>query len=106
VLSQAILFKTANATANFTLNIRGNSTTTLNDTMASNTSLTIAFINTNGNTPYTANVIQIDGSNITPLYSDGVLHQGTPSGKDIYTFNILKTSANTYTVFGTQIGFT
>jgi hypothetical protein len=104
VLSQAVLFKTANATANFTLNIRGNSTTTLDSIMSANSSLTIALVNTNGNTAYFANTIQIDGSNRTPLYTN-VPTGGTANGKDVYTFNIIKTAANTYTILCTQIGF-
>jgi len=106
ILDQAILFKTANATANFAINIRGNSVTTLDSVMNSNNSLTVAYINTNGATGYYANVIQIDGSNVTPIYSPGSnLSVGTSNGKDIYTFNIIKTASNTYTVFTSKIGF-
>jgi len=74
--------------------------------MNSNNSLTVAYINTNGATGYYANVIQIDGSNVTPIYSPGSnLSVGTSNGKDIYTFNIIKTASNTYTVFTSKIGF-
>lgn len=106
VLDQAILYITANASNNFTLNIRGNSTTTLNNVMSNSQSLTIAFLNTNGATPYYANVIQIDSSNITPKY---VLNytptSGTSTGIDQYIYNIIKTGTNTYTVLGSKIGF-
>lgn len=106
ILDQAILLKTANASANFTLNIRGNSTTTLDSIMDSNTSVTLAFINTNGATGYYANTFQIDGSNVTPIFSPGSnISIGTVNGKDVYTFNIIKTAANTYTVLSSRIGF-
>jgi hypothetical protein len=106
VLTQAILYKSANATANFTLNIRGNSTTSLNSIMSNNESLTITFINTNGANAYYANVIQIDASNITPVYPLAVTpNAGTSNGKDVYTYNIFKLASNTYTVFGSRIGF-
>jgi hypothetical protein len=107
VLDQAILLKTSNASANFTINIRGNSGTALNTVMSSNQSMTLAYINTNGSTAYIANNIQIDGANRTVIYSPGsnTTFNGTANGKDIYTFNIIKTASNTYTIFGTRVGF-
>ena len=52
-------------------------------------------------------IIQIDSSNITPVWSGptGNVGTGTINGKDLYTFNIIKTAANTYTVLATRIGF-
>jgi len=108
VLNQAILFNTSNASANFTLNIRGNATEALNSVMSSNQSITLRFINTNGNVGYYANVYQIDGSNITPKWVSNVGPPsiGTVNGIDVYDFEIIKTAANTYTVLGIQIGYT
>ncbi len=103
LLDSAILFKTANATTNFIVNLRGNSTTTLDSLMSANQSLTCTFINTNGGTPYTASNIQIDGSNVGVLYPSII--GGTPNGKDLYTFNVIKTAANTFTVFGSVVGY-
>lgn len=102
VLTQAIVLQTANATANFTLNIRGDSGTSLNTVMSTNESLTLTYINKNGSTGYYANLIQIDNANVTPVWPGGSAPiSGTPSGYDMYNFNILKTAANTYVVFGT-----
>lgn len=107
VLNQAILLKTSNASANFTINIRGNSSTSLDTVMSSNQSMTLAYINTNGATAYIANTIQIDGSNRTVIYSPGsnLSFNGTTNGKDIYTFNIIKTASNVYTIFASRVGF-
>jgi hypothetical protein len=106
ILSQAIVYNTANATANFTLNIRGNSTITLNNTIVTGQSITCTFINTNGATGYYANVIKVDGTTVTPLWFDGVSPAvGTVNGKDIYTFNIIKTAANTFTTIGSLGSF-
>lgn len=106
VLDQAIILKTANATANYTLNFRGNSTQTLNNVVSNNQSLTLTFINTNGNVAYIANNISIDSANVVPIYPTNLdITQGTPNGKDVYTFNIIKTNSNTYTVFGSKVGF-
>ena len=106
-LDQAVILKTANATGNFTINVRGNSLTTLNSVLAPSQSLTIAYINTNGSTAYLANNFQIDGVNRTVIFSPGsnLSFTGTASGKDIYTYNIIKTASDTYTIFATRIGF-
>jgi len=107
LLTQAIILKTANASGNFTLNFRGNSSTTLDSVMSSNQSITCSFINKNGATAYlnTSN-IQIDGTTITPLWvSPGYIGNGTPNGQDFYTFNIIKTAANTYNVLASRTGF-
>lgn len=106
ILDQAVLFKTSNASSNFIINIRGNNTTTLDSVMNANTSLTIVYINTNGGTGFYANSIQIDGNTVTPLWvTNQVPSSGTINGKDTYTFNIVKTAANTYTLLGSKIGF-
>jgi hypothetical protein len=107
LLTSAIVFNTANASANFTLNFRGNSAVTLNTVLDSNQSMTCSFINTNGVTPYLPTQLQIDGANIVPLWtgSTGGPAPGTPVGKDMYVFNILKTAANTYSVFASRTGY-
>lgn len=106
ILSQAIILNTANATANFTLNFQGNSSITLNNTISTGQSITCTFVNKNGATAYYANVIKIDGTTVTPLWFDGISpNGGTVNGRDIYTFNIIKTAANTYTTIGSLGSF-
>ena len=106
LLDQAIILKTANATANFALNFRGNSSTSLDTVMSSNQSLTCTFINTNGANGYYATSIQIDSAIVTPKWVyPGAPTIGTTSGQDVYTFNIIKTAANTYNVLAAKTGF-
>jgi len=105
LLDQAIVYYTSNASGNFTLNIRGNATTTLNSVMAVGESMTLTFLNTNGATGYYASAIEIDGSSVTPKYSAGYAAIGTANGIDALTLNIIKTAASTYTVLGSKIGF-
>lgn len=106
LLNQAILYKTGNATANFTINIRGNSSTQLNSILSSNQSITCTYLNTTGASGFYANTIQIDGNTIVPKWIvNGIPNSGTISGIDSYTFNIIKTAAYTYTVLGTKVGF-
>jgi hypothetical protein len=108
LLTSAIINNTSNATANFTLNFRGNSTTTLASIVNSNESITCSFLNTNGVTAYVPTSITVDGSAPTLLLwagNTGSPGVGTSNGKDLYTFNILKSAANTFTVLSSRVGF-
>lgn len=105
VATQGDLFYTTNASANFTLNIRGNSTTTLNNwfSQTSNVSVTVTFRCTNGATPFYANVFQIDGSAVTPKWvGQSAPTAGNASAIDLYTLNIVKTGNAAFTVFASQ----
>jgi hypothetical protein len=107
-ITQSILVKTANATANFTLNVRGNSTVTLDTLLPINDSITIAYVNPVGATAYVANAFTIDGTSVTPKYVNGVAPTiGTrlTSATQTYTYSILKTAANTYTVLGSLVEY-
>ena len=104
--TQAVQYYTSNATTNFTVNIRGNGTTTLNDTMTTGQTATMVLMVTNGATPYYPNVIQIDGTTITPLYQGGfTITAGNANSVDIYTITVVKTGANTYISFVSQTKF-
>jgi len=94
------------ATGNFTLNIRGNSSTTFNSLLSVGQSMTVAFLNTNGTTPYVLSNLTVDGNSITPQWQNGnVPLVGNASSTDAYTFLILKTATNTYTVLASLATF-
>jgi hypothetical protein len=106
VLTSAVWFYTSNSTGDWTFNIRGNSGNTLNTVMSNGQSLTVAFAVTNGATPYYASVFSIDGTPITPKWQNAVAASaGSANSIDIYTYTIIKTAANTYTVFAAQTRF-
>jgi len=106
-LTQGVLYYTTNATANFTLNIRGNATTTLNSLLAVGDAITVAFLNTNGATPYYPTAYQIDGSAVTPKWQGGIAPTGgNASSIDIYSVTIIKTAATpTYVALASQTKF-
>lgn len=106
-LTQGILFYTSNATANWTLNFRGNSGTTLNTMLATGDSITLVFLNTNGATAYYPTVFQIDGSAVTPRWLNGSAPTaGSVNSTDAYTFSIIKTAATpTYTVLASALRY-
>jgi hypothetical protein len=104
VATASIWYYTSNATANHTLNFRYNSSTTLNNALPVGDTITLVWLNTNGTTAYYPNVIQIDGTTVTPKVPAAIT-AGNASSIDAYSFTIIKTAANTYTVLETQTKF-
>lgn len=106
VVTQADLYYTTNASANFTLNIRGDASTTLNSILAVGATQTVTFRNTNGTTAYYPTSFTIDGTSVTPKWQGGTAPSaGNASAVDVYSYAITKTAANTYTVFASQTKF-
>ena len=106
VTTQAVLYYTSNASANWTVNFRGSSGTSLNTLMATGESLTVAFFVTQGSTAYYNNVVQVDGSTVTPKYQGGTAwSSGNASSIDAYTYTIIKTGNAAFTVFAAQTKF-
>lgn len=94
--TQAVLYYTSNASADWTLNVRGSSSTTLNTKLATNDSLTISFLVTNGATAYKHSALTIDGSAQTVRWSGGTAPAaGNASSIDAYSFTIIKTASAT-----------
>jgi hypothetical protein len=106
-ITQGVLFFTSNASANWTLNIRGNSGTTLNSILAVGDAITVTHLVTQGATAYYNNALQIDGSAVTPRYQGGTAFAaGNASSIDAYVYTVIKTAATpTYTVFASQTRF-
>ena len=105
VATASVWYYTSNATANHTLNFRYSSGTTLNSALAVGDAITLVWLNTNGSTAYYPNVIQIDGSAVTPKVP-AAISAGNASAIDAYVFTIIKTAATpTYTVLETQTKF-
>jgi hypothetical protein len=104
--TSTVWYYTSNASANFTLNIRGNSSTALNTLLSTGQSITVVFLNTNGSTAYYGNAFQIDGTSVTPKWQGGTTpSSGNASAIDAYVLNIIKTASATFTVLGSQAKF-
>jgi hypothetical protein len=107
VTTQSVLYYTTNASATFVLNVRGNSTTTLNSLMTTGQTITVVFINTNGGagaTGYYPTAIQVDGGTPTLKWLNATVTSGN-SGIDMYALAITKTANATFTVFASQSKF-
>jgi hypothetical protein len=106
VKTQGVLYYTTNSTGNWTLNVRGDGSTTLNSLMTTGDALTVVFLATNGVTPYYGSALTIDGSAVTPKFENGVaVSAGNASAIDIYTYTIIKTANATFTVLAGQTKF-
>jgi hypothetical protein len=104
VTTASVWYYTTNATANHTLNFRYSSSVSLNTAMATGDAITLVWLNTNGATPYYPNVIQIDGTTVTPKVP-AAISAGNASSIDAYSFTIIKTASATFTVLETQTKF-
>lgn len=100
----SVWYYTSNATANHTLNFRYSSSVSLNNALAVGDAITLVWLNTNGTTAYYPNVIQIDGSTVTPKVPAAIA-AGNASAIDAYSFTIIKTASATFTVLETQTKF-
>lgn len=106
ISTQSVLYYTSNASANWTVNFRFNSSTSLNTALATGQAVTIVFAVTQGSTAYYNNAITIDGSSVTPKYQGGTAwSSGNASGIDVYSYTIVKTGSATYTVLASQTQF-
>jgi hypothetical protein len=106
VLDGAILFHSGSATANWTLNFRGNASTTLNSIMPVSSSMTVTLL-TRTTTAYSSSAYQIDGSSITPRWQGGVSGSGNANSIDAHTFTIIKISSTpTYLLLGSITKYT
>jgi hypothetical protein len=106
VTTQSVLYYTSDAAANWTVNFRASSGTSLDTAMATGETMTVTFLVTQGATPYYNNVVQVDGSSVTPKYQGGSAPtSGNASGIDIYTYTIIKTGSAAFTVLASQTQF-
>jgi hypothetical protein len=106
ITTQSVLYYTSNASANWTVNFRASSGTSLNTLMSTGQSMTVAFLVTQGSTAYYNSAVQVDGSSVTPKYQGGTAYAaGNASSVDVYMYTIIKTGNAAFTVFTSQTKF-
>jgi len=104
--TQSVLYYTSNASANWTTNLRYSSATPMNSYLAVGQSVTCVFMVTQGSTAYYNNVLQVDGTTVTPKWQGGTApSSGNASAIDIYTYTVIKTADRTFTVLASQTKF-
>jgi hypothetical protein len=106
ITTQSVLYYTSNASANWTVNFRGSSGTSLNTIMATGESMSVTFLVTQGATAYYNSAVQVDGSSVTPKWQGGTAPtSGNASSIDSYTYVIIKTGSAAFTVLAAQTKF-
>ena len=108
ITNGAVTYVTASNTSNYTLNVRGDGSTTLNSVMSTGQALTIAHLVTNGGTAYYLTTLQIDGttSGVTTEWQGGTApSSGNTNSVDIYSITIIKTGNAAFTAFAAQTKF-
>ncbi len=106
-LTQAILYYTSASTSNFTLNVRGNSGTTLNSIMSVGESLTVVVVSTQGGSSWYLSGVQVDGTatGVTTKWATVIPTSGGTNGIDSYSVTIIKTGSATYTALASLTKF-
>jgi hypothetical protein len=107
ITTRSVWYFTAGLGANWGVNFRASSGTSLNTALATGQSVTVAFLVTQGATAYYNNVVQVDGttSGVTTRWIGGAPTAGNASGIDSYRYLIIKTGSATYTVLASVTQF-
>ena len=106
VVTQAVIYYTSNSSGNWTLNIRGDGSNSLDSIMDTGQTISIAHMVTNGGTGYYNSAVQVDGSSVTPEWQFGAPSAGNANSVDVYQYSVIKTGAATFKVFASQTQFT
>jgi hypothetical protein len=102
-----VTFATANASANWVLNFRGDGTATADSLITVGQSISHVYMNTNGTGTFYPTSYTIDGTAVTPRWqAAGTPTVGNANSIDAYAFTIMKTASTpTYTVLASQTRF-
>ena len=102
----SIIYFTADAANNWTLNITYSSSETLDSALSNGNTVTVAVLTTQGASPYYNSALEIDGTAVTPNWQGGTAPTaGHANGIDIYEYSIVKTASGVYTVLAAQTQF-
>tara|TARA_Y100000289_G_C3913319_1_gene145957 strand:+ start:524 stop:1006 length:483 start_codon:yes stop_codon:yes gene_type:complete len=106
VMTQAVLYYTSNASGDWTLNIRGDGSNTLDSIMSTGESITIVHLVTIGSSEYRNSAVQVDGSGVTPEWQGGEApSEGNANSVDVYSYTVIKTGSSTFKVFAALTQF-
>lgn len=106
----SVYYLTGNTAGNVTFDLRVSPTVPLDSLLGNGQSITTVFIMTQGNTQFLANV-SIDSvyqasrtrwsSNSRPTFTATITNQQL----DVYTFTVIKTNANVYSILGNRTNY-
>lgn len=104
ILTSSIVYSTATATGNITLDFRGNSTTSLSSQVSVGKSVTAVYIMRTSNPAYIPTTINIDGTFRNVLYAGGITPVPIVNITCSYTYTMIKLSDSplNWLVLGSQ----
>ncbi len=109
LLTQSVVLYTTNASGNWTLNFRGDGSTTLYSILPVGRSVSAVFMVTQGSTAYYNTTVQVDGTTVgvtTRWQGGSAPSAGNANSVDVYYYTIIKTAATpTYSVFASLTRF-
>ena len=106
LLTSAVRLDTAAASANFTVNLRGDGSNSLDSVMDNGDSYSVAVITKQNATAYYNTTVQVDGTTVTPVGQGGEAPtEGNVTSNDVYTFTAIKTASSTFTVLASLTQF-
>ncbi len=106
ILSGTLFYYTADASADWVFNIRGNSNISLNSILPIQKSVTITMLCTQGVTARYPTSFRIDNTPITVKWIEGIAPtSGFANSINVYTYSIFKTADSTFTVLASQSRF-
>ena len=104
--TQSVIYYTSNAAADWTINFRAASGTTLNSKLAIGEAITLVHLVTIGGAEYRNTTVQVDGSSITPEWQGGSAPtEGNANSIDSYTYTIIKTGDAAFTILAALVQF-
>jgi hypothetical protein len=93
-LTQSVLLYTSNVVNNWTLNVRGNSTTPLSSVLNTGQTITLTLMTSAAGSGYYQTGMTIDGATATAKWQGGTApSSGDTSAFDIYSYSITRVSA-------------
>lgn len=108
IATQSVLFYTAAAAGVWTVNLTFSSGTTLNSALVAGQSVTVAFLVTQGGTPFYNTAVQVDGTTagVSTKWQGGIAPtSGNANSIDVYTYTVIKTSGSAFTVLASITKF-
>ena len=105
-IDSSVDIRTVNATGNWTINVRGSVSTTLDSIMSTGEQISIVFESPQGATAYYPTAFSVDGSAVVPKWLGGTApSSGNINSNDVYVYTIRKTGAATFTALASQNKF-
>lgn len=106
VTAQSVMYFTTAATGPWTPDITGSAGASLGALLDVGQSLSVVLLATQGTTAYKPAGLKLQGVAVTPFWQGGLAPAaGYPSGIDSYTYTIIKTASNAFTVLASLTQF-